>query len=708
MIQKKLNSSNRVHSSLLLYVTCIISVLTINLVNMGRGFGMEQRQVEQVDLNNPTGNDIKNKGIAEAVVEELRKIDGSSIFNEQFDDMLEGQKNSVDTAVAASFASKLEPILDNLHTDSRGVTLNIIRRMEDLAKLAETDDYYSRHKIFFKNFNQVFYHSKRLLNVVITPQLADIYLRDLGNLVSNETKTNEKFAKQIEVDRYTINNGKAELRTKQVYGFAYKNKRFLSENYRIFLEMKSAGMHFGGEYQSIKISDNHNTACDSIINYFLKTFHGYPACNNKGSGETITDAIHETLSIDSAGNINDIRKKIDVNMLDLREPFTYKVLEALNLGPETHFLINPYIRNGFYIVTRDLTNIDEDFKLANELDVGSIKNTFLLKLENYEQFSTAPKYFTDLNELALFVSITNISDIKTDNFGFIINKNTDKHIIRAKEIREWKVIDFLNNNITDEYDIESKFMQGMIVYGNTSVSYKVLRREIDLNTISDDVIKLFLEDADFIPKRLNKEFTELQYRLEKFYFGYKALKQFENRLNQYKLTHGELFNDGDLLDSERILEILLQQQSQSIKTLLNTRRNDLSVLNNRTNAELIGFENGDIPSNVTNSKERLKYLTGAFENLDTFCAGIICNYKKLKTYINDGYNQYLYNRYFDENGELTPEVKQRIQLRALGQAIPPSPLLKDLNEIRSESKQPGEDPVSLPSKDSQQTRVQLQ
>ena len=46
MIQKKLNN-NKVRSSLFLYIICIISVLTINLVNMNRGFGVMVEQTEE-------------------------------------------------------------------------------------------------------------------------------------------------------------------------------------------------------------------------------------------------------------------------------------------------------------------------------------------------------------------------------------------------------------------------------------------------------------------------------------------------------------------------------------------------------------------------------------------------------------------------------------------------------------------------------------
>ena len=82
----------------------------------------------------------------------------------------------------------------------------------------------------------------------------------------------------------------------------------------------------------------------------------------------------------------------------------------------------------------------------------------------------------------------------------------------------------------------------------------------------------------------------------------------------------------------------------------------MSIFRNRTNTGLIVFKSNNIPSNITDSKEQLQYLTGIFKNLDTFCTYIVQNYIKLKTYINKEYNIY-----FDENGNLKPELQQQAQ-----------------------------------------------
>lgn len=78
----------------------------------------------------------------------------------------------------------------------------------------------------------------------------------------------------------------------------------------------------------------------------------------------------------------------------------------------------------------------------------------------------------------------------------------------------------------------------------------------------------------------------------------------------------------------------------------------MSIFRNRTNTGLIVFKSNNIPSNITDSKEQLAIFNLHIENLDTFCTYIVQNYIKLKTYINKEYNIY-----FDENGNLKPELQ---------------------------------------------------
>ncbi len=68
----------------------------------------------------------------------------------------------------------------------------------------------------------------------------------------------------------------------------------------------------------------------------------------------------------------------------------------------------------------------------------------------------------------------------------------------------------------------------------------------------------------------------------------------------------------------------------------------------RTHAELIGFKSETGFTGVKRPRPAeepldLEYIEDAFEDLDNYCQGIMCNYKTLKRFIIDGYNTYLDN-----------------------------------------------------------------
>lgn len=503
----------------------------------------------------------------------------------------------------------------------------MINKIMELTKLANIKDskddtikYYVKHKIFFERFSQIFYHSKKLLNSVITPYLSDIYLKDINYTTNNIQKTDETFNTQVEIDHSTLNKKTetAEYITKQVYNFLYKK-----ENYKIFLQAKYSGLHFGGKYECTRRVEK--CKCDKIGTYFLKAFHGYPARNNKGSGQTMLDT-KNSITTTSFRNGDDAR--IHIGRLDLKEPFTYKVMEALNYGPKTHFLINPYIRNGFYIVTKDLSTKNMEFRLANSLDFDENKEEITNYLEE-KKFRTPPQYFIDLNELTFFISIADITDIKTDNFGLITErKEQETKKIFPEEIKEWKIIDFLNASSYNDYDVESRFINGKIVY------------ETKTSSITDQMIRIGVDAT----KKSYARTIEVQ-RLRKLYSAKQSLINFEKRLNNYKSTHEDLFKNNEEIENkpindETIFKTLLNEQAQLVKNLMLQKRNE-PILNNRTNAEVIGF------SIDNEAEDNLPKLDRAFNDLDKYTNKILENYRILKKYITDSYEED-----FDNEGNL--------------------------------------------------------
>ena len=336
--------------------------------------------------------------------------------------------------------------------------------------------------------------------------------------------------------------------------------------------------------------------------------------------------------------------------LDIKEPFIYKVLEQLKLGPEVHFIINPYINRGFYIATKDIsgngyfsTVASMEGEKTGKILTKESKFSIDIKEDNSRNLSIG------LSELNLFGLMCSLGDLNPGNYGYIFaseeaSKNYDQDTI---DTRNFKIID-----LAQPHCKEKKDDKGTILFDE---KYE-FGQNIE-NILNSECCRIKSTKGCFV-ERLKRRLTNIDIMKQ-------ALSQFEERLQKFDTKPKEDVEDhmendvGSTTDNEnaRILEHLLQQQSLSIKTLMQTRRDDIPILKNRTNAELIGFKNGSAPNDVTDPMEQLQYLDNAFRDLDVYSKSIVQNYKELKRIINDGYN-----RYFDENGNLKPvELQQQNQ-----------------------------------------------
>lgn len=387
--------------------------------------------------------------------------------------------------------------------------------------------------------------------------------------------------------------------------------------------------------------------------FFIKAYMGYYTnAVKKSTGNAETESTIQDNSHSVTGTTN-IRV---MNILDLKEPFVYKVLEQLNIGPQTNFIINPYINNGFYIATDDL-NIENKQKF---IEIGSIKgntgleNTELgftnllytfLKSNNLsiQQNKDRDNVFVEVIKTDIIARLFKLRDFNTGNFGCIVKNdelNEDGQFIEQTiNSCEFKVVDFVvpEYNLYTNTEIGEQFLSGntTIKYSKGSIMSKIL---VERTITSKD------DDTTVQEKKIQRNLQE------KFYFGYKALSQLEKRLQIYGQKHQGLFvKEGNIEDtsSDIILTKLLETEAEGIKKLMQVHRNDLPVLANRTNAELIGFKNGLAPEDIENERERLKYLDNAFKDLDVYCDNVVTNYRTLKVFIENGYN-----KYFDRNGNL--------------------------------------------------------
>ncbi|MDR1012909.1 MAG: hypothetical protein LBL38_01415, partial [Lactobacillales bacterium] len=369
-------------------------------------------QLEKI-LNDPA----KKDRIEVIVITRLHAIDQGGVFNAEFKTALDAceniralktattmqgrpidlthidDKNSIYQGVlAAQVAVIAWSALDKLYDfnpDIKKLALNLIRPLNDMQ------NEFPKNKIFFEQINQVFYHSRRLLAVTICPQIIEKY----G--ITDAQITRYQTVKQIIPEGEPNAGGD---RNTQVCEFTSQGKF-----YACLLRKKTVGTHFGA---FVDIGEVENQGPDALPilkeetrkRLFLKAYHGYPALENKDSGDTKLDTEELRTSVAS-----DLQAK-SAEPLDLCEPFVYKLLESLNLGPKVHFLLNPYINNGFYIVTEDLNNAESEF-----IELGEIENIELILTYKNNNL----KLISDLTEISVFVNIFDLGDIKGDNLGYI-------------------------------------------------------------------------------------------------------------------------------------------------------------------------------------------------------------------------------------------------------------------------------------------------
>ena len=157
---------------------------------------------------------------------------------------------------------------------------------------------------------------------------------------------------------------------------------------------------------------------------------------------------------------------------------------------------------------------------------------------------------------------------------------------------------------------------------------------------------------------------------EKCYFGNFAIKQIEERIeNAYNKieckNHPTASSDSSLSEESKSnsknegssdqntiinkFKRVIDYQIKHIVDLMLQKRNDLPVLNNRTNAELLGFSR---KTNFTGAKRtrptrgteedkfELEYIEDSIEDLYKYRDGIITNFKKLRSSIESKYQEY--------------------------------------------------------------------
>ncbi|MDR1473998.1 MAG: hypothetical protein LBI41_05585 [Lactobacillales bacterium] len=438
------------------------------------------RQLEEI-----LRDSAKQARIEVRVIQRLRAIDQSGAFSEIFVNALNGcddlrtpkpmtgdpakmvykiplptnrikeyenfdeSKPIFQSALASKLGEMPWQLLENLHTPERQqLSLILIRTLNDMQNEAP-----SSYAMFFTRVNQLFYHSRRLLSATVCPQIIEKY--GITDAQGIRFRTVQQIIPEGE------RNAGGDRNT-QVCEFTSGGK-----NYACLLRKKTGGVHFGGvvDIGEIIPSDEDGLPIlnpESKRTYFLKAYHGYPATESKDSGDTKLDTIRMATSTEEAP------ENLPVQPLDLREPFIYSMLNKLKLGPKAHFMINPYINNGFFIVTEGLSAHGEEFveleKINDKLQANKSNptdiNTILRPLSRYP---LKGKMVCDLTLASIFVNIFRLTDIKGDNIGYVAPSSLFNHLVDCSDYHQLKLmmIDFLTPHPeAAQSPIIESFLQG--------------------------------------------------------------------------------------------------------------------------------------------------------------------------------------------------------------------------------------------------------
>ena len=150
------------------------------------------------------------------------------------------------------------------------------------------------------------------------------------------------------------------------------------------------------------------------------------------------------------------RKELNKLIINIFEPLEYFILEQLDYGPKVEIIINPYINEGLYIISKDIEENGNKFYLFKDIN-DKIKNNVI----NEKDLMNNKNLVISLNELDIISKILDIKDLNFGNFGFL----EDKENIGDEKYNNIKIIDFIpsnnNNNCNCYNDLLSRKTNGI-------------------------------------------------------------------------------------------------------------------------------------------------------------------------------------------------------------------------------------------------------
>ena len=528
-----------------------------------------------------------------------RYKEGEAKFLEFYNRIYE---NYLITAFIDNFNPMIYNILNIKINDSntRFLSFAFIRRMTDCIYSKEISGL-SINLYFNKKLSEVFSNSKRLIrNLFAYEFIKSLELFQINNIPSGE------FIKENNIIKYNYDDIDIIIRFKP----------------------KEKGINSGFILNIIKIEQSNKS--EIVLNsFYVKKYYGSSKSGSKnfekedsGSFFTLSPLTFKT-SFSSYEKTNKPKKR----KFDLKEPFLYTLLNLLNYVPEVKFFINPYTLDGFYIITKNISDQKNSFLSLSAISMKNVKDNHNFMNESINQ--------------ADFISrIFRLRDLHNENFGFIVENS-------QQIFKSLAIIDFIQPIFMETYQISNE----KLIKDFLNCSYSEQRNE--------GIRILTLDNCDLDEKEIYIKTVFLKVEEKtRIVNGFNSLQQFNKRIESAKIKQinfseikEKIFKeeepDDDLDDKFRnILNVSLE----NIKNLMLKKRGiennseeimlrDPKLNQPRTNAELIGFNLGKKKGDFDLLEGRLDYLDDAFEDLDNYCQSIMHNYKILKKFINDSYNK---------------------------------------------------------------------
>lgn len=542
-------------------------------------------------LDEEIDNGLKLKRIEAKVAQIIHEK--TKLFDEEISMLLKGRNENFNLIVNSSSRAKnlsvyslnlIIKLLTNLwKSQDIDIVLSCIREISTIKNkwegfdLDEFGKNYVNQNVYFKLITQPFYHSRTLFGIIISPQILELVF---GIKVAKKFMLEKIDYENNKITKFEIDNIKSpseKPKKYKEYALIFQSMKEEKINYTVKIQNKGKGGQFGGIFF---VNDNKITK-----SYFAKSYYGYPAKPNYNSEMALSASISKKQSSDI---VNDNYYETTYSKVNFKELFIYKVLESMGLGPKVYFLVNPYLKDGLYIISENLNDQNKEFieisKFGNEEFYEVLEPLMKLIKGEYKDNKIYDSYngLVDLLEIDIINRIFTLNDFNSDNFGILKEK---QNLIESNA--DWislhhifKIIDFLPSiKVSEKYideNISKNYLEGNSTtkFSNYTIMYTAIYRGFDRPL-------KFYKGIDI--NKLKQKYLE-----EKLFFGKKAIENIEKRCG------GQL-------------NIVLQNSKENIINFIKQNQNNIDLSND--------------------------YLCEGFEDLDSYINGILINYKTLKDFL---------------------------------------------------------------------------